>query len=118
MPGSRAWEPWDLQRPWPASQDVHHLCMILITRHEKTPWASTVVAFLSEPPIDIVTVCDEPQGYYMRLWDSGEGVVLREIRLLDAQEEVHAVQVSGSGDAIAIGHGPGLCKYATTDKVA
>ena len=114
MPGSRAWEPWDLQRPWPASQDVHHLCMILITRHEKTPWASTVVAFLSEPPIDIVTVCDEPQGYYMRLWDSGEGVVLREIRLLDAQEEVHAVQVSGSGDAIAIGHGPGhlqVCHY-------
>ena len=107
MPGSRAWEPWNLQRPWPASQDVHHLCMILITRHEKTPWASTVVAFLSEPPIDIVTVCDEPQGYYMRLWDSGEGVVLREIRLLDAQEEVHAVQVTGSGDAIAIGHGPG-----------
>ena len=114
MPGSRAWEPWDLQRPWPASQDVHHLCMILITRHEKTPWASTVVAFLSEPPIDIVTVCDEPQGYYMRLWDSAEGVVLREIRLLDAQEEVHAVQVSGSGDAIAIGHGPGhlqVCHY-------
>ena len=114
MTGSRAWRPWDLQRPWPASQDVHHLCMILITRHEKTPWASTVVAFLSEPPIDIVTVCDEPQGYYMRLWDSGEGVVLREIRLLDAQEEVHAVQVSGSGDAIAIGHGPGhlqVCHY-------
>ena len=114
MPGSRAWEPWDLQRPWPASQDVHHLCMILITRHEKTPWASTVVAFLSEPPIDILTVCDEPQGYYMRLWDSAEGVVLREIRLLDAQEEVHAVQVSGSGDAIAIGHGPGhlqVCHY-------
>ena len=114
MPGSRAWEPWDLQRPWPASQDVHHLCMILITRHEKTPWASTVVAFLSEPPIDIVTVCDEPRGYYMRLWDSGEGVVLREIRLLDAREEVHAVQVSGSGDAIAIGHGPGhlqVCHY-------
>ena len=50
----------------------------------------------------------------MRLWDSGEGVVLREIRLLDAQEEVHAVQVSGSGDAIAIGHGPGhlqVCHY-------
>ena len=114
MPGSRAWEPWDLQRPWPASQDVHHLCMILITRHEKTPWASTVVAFLSEPPIDIVTVCDEPQGYYMRLWDSGEGVMLREIHLLDAQKEVHVVQVSGSGDAIAIGHGPGhlqVCHY-------
>ena len=114
MTGSRAWRPWDLQRPWPASQDVHHLCMILMTRHEKTPWASIVVAFLSEPPIDIVTVCDEPQGYYMRLWDSGEGVVLREIRLLDAQEEVHAVQVSGSGDAIAIGHGPGhlqVCHY-------
>ena len=114
MTGSRAWRPWDLQRPWPASHDVHHLCMILITRHEKTPWASTVVAFLSEPPIDIVTVCDEPQGYYMRLWDSAEGVVLREIRLLDAQEEVHAVQVSGSGDAIAIGHGPGhlqVCHY-------
>ena len=114
MTGSRAWRPWDLQRPWPASQDVHHLCMILMTRHEKTPWASIVVAFLSEPPIDIVTVCDEPQGYYMRLWDSAEGVVLREIRLLDAQEEVHAVQVSGSGDAIAIGHGPGhlqVCHY-------
>ena len=50
----------------------------------------------------------------MRLWDSAEGVVLREIRLLDAQEEVHAVQVSGSGDAIAIGHGPGhlqVCHY-------
>ena len=84
MPGSRAWEPWDLQRPWPASQDVRHLCMILITRPEKTPWASTIVAFLTEPPIDIVAICDEPQGYYMRLWDSGEGVVLREIRLLDA----------------------------------
>ena len=114
MPGSRAWEPWNLQRPWPASQDVHHLRMILITRHEKTPWASTVVAFLSEPPIDIVTVCDEPQGYYMRLWDSGEGVMLREIHLLDAQKEVHVVQVSGSGDAIAIGHGPGhlqVCHY-------
>ena len=115
MPGSRAWEPWDLQRPWPASQDVHHLCMIVAARHhEKAPWASKVVTFLSEPPIDIVTVCDEPQGYYMRLWDSGEGVVLREIRLLDAQEEVHAVQVSGSGDAIAIGHGPGhlqVCHY-------
>ena len=114
MPGSRAWEPWNLQRPWPASQDVHHLCMILITRHEKTPWASTVVAFLSEPPIDIVTVCDEPRGYYMRLWDSGEGVMLREIHLLDAQKEVHVVQVSGSGDAIAIGHGPGhlqVCHY-------
>ncbi len=77
--------------------------MIVAARHhEKAPWASKVVTFLSEPPIDIVTVCDEPQGYYMRLWDSGEGVVLREIRLLDAQEEVHAVQVSGSGDAIAI----------------
>ena len=115
MPGSRAWEPWDLQRPWPASQDVHHLCMIVAARHhEKAPWASKVVTFLSEPPIDIVTVCDEPRGYYMRLWDSGEGVVLREIRLLDAQEEVHAVQVSGSGDAIAIGHGPGhlqVCHY-------
>ena len=115
MPGSRAWEPWNLQRPWPASQDVHHLCMIVAARHhEKAPWASKVVTFLSEPPIDIVTVCDEPQGYYMRLWDSGEGVVLREIRLLDAQEEVHAVQVSGSGDAIAIGHGPGhlqVCHY-------
>ena len=114
MTGSRAWRPWDLQRPWPTSQDVHHLCMIIAARHQKTPWASTVVTFLSEPPIDIVTVCDEPQGYYMRLWDSGEGVVLREIRLLDAQEEVHAVQVSGSGDAIAIGHGPGhlqVCHY-------
>ena len=115
MPGSRAWEPWNLQRPWPASQDVHHLCMIVAARHhEKAPWASKVVTFLSEPPIDIVTVCDEPRGYYMRLWDSGEGVVLREIRLLDAQEEVHAVQVSGSGDAIAIGHGPGhlqVCHY-------
>ena len=114
MTGSRAWRPWDLQRPWPASQDVHHLCMIIFARHQQTPWASTVVTFLSEPPIDIVTVCDEPQGYYMRLWDSGEGVVLREIRLLDAQEEVHAVQVSGSGDAIAIGHGPGhlqVCHY-------
>ena len=114
MTGSRAWRPWDLQRPWPASQDVHHLCMIIFARHQKTPWASTVVTFLSEPPIDIVTVCDEPQGYYMRLWDSGEGVVLREIRLLDAREEVHAVQVSGSGDAIAIGHGSGhlqVCHY-------
>ena len=114
MTGSRAWRPWDLQRPWPTSQDVHHLCMIIAARHQKTPWASTVVTFLSEPPIDIVTVCDEPQGYYMRLWDSGEGVVLREIRLLDAQEEVHAVQVCGSGDAIAIGHGPGhlqVCHY-------
>ena len=50
----------------------------------------------------------------MRLWGSGEGVVLREIRLLDAQKEVHVVQVSGSGDAIAIGHGPGhlqVCHY-------
>ena len=115
MPGSRAWEPWDLQRPWPASQDVHHLCMIVAARHhEKAPWASKVVTFLSEPPIDIVTVCDEPQGYYMRLWDSGEGVMLREIHLLDAQKEVHVVQVSGSGDAIAIGHGPGhlqVCHY-------
>ena len=115
MTGSRAWRPWDLQRPWPTSQDVHHLCMIIAARrHQKTPWASTVVTFLSEPPIDIVTVCDEPQGYYMRLWDSAEGVVLREIRLLDAQEEVHAVQVCGSGDAIAIGHGPGhlqVCHY-------
>ena len=115
MTGSRAWQPWDLLRPWPASQDVHHLCMIVAARHhEKAPWASKVVTFLSEPPIDIVTVCDEPRGYYMRLWDSGEGVVLREIRLLDAQEEVHAVQVSGSGDAIAIGHGPGhlqVCHY-------
>ena len=43
----------------------------------------------------------------MRLWDAGEGVLLREIRLLDAQEEVPTVQVSGSGSAIAIGHGPG-----------
>ena len=115
MPGSRAWEPWDLQRPWPASQDVHHLCMIVAARHhEKAPWASKVVTFLSEPPIDIVTVCDEPRGYYMRLWDSGEGVMLREIHLLDAQKEVHVVQVSGSGDAIAIGHGPGhlqVCHY-------
>ena len=115
MPGSRAWEPWDLQRPWPASQDVHHLCMIVAARHhEKAPWASKVVTFLSEPPIDIVTVCDEPQGYYMWLWDSGEGVMLREIHLLDAQKEVHVVQVSGSGDAIAIGHGPGhlqVCHY-------
>ena len=115
MTGSRAWQPWDLLRPWPASQDVHHLCMIVAARHhEKAPWASKVVTFLSEPPIDIVTVCDEPQGYYMRLWDSGEGVMLREIHLLDAQEEVHVVQVSGSGDAIAIGHGPGhlqVCHY-------
>ena len=50
----------------------------------------------------------------MRLWDSGEGVMLREIHLLDAQKEVHVVQVSGSGDAIAIGHGPGhlqVCHY-------
>ena len=115
MTGSRAWQPWDLLRPWPASQDVHHLCMIVAARHhEKAPWASKVVTFLSEPPIDIVTVCDEPQGYYMRLWDSGEGVMLREIHLLDAQKEVHVVQVSGSGDAIAIGHGPGhlqVCHY-------
>ena len=115
MTGSRAWQPWDLLRPWPASQDVHHLCMIVAARHhEKAPWASKVVTFLSEPPIDIVTVCDEPRGYYMRLWDSGEGVMLREIHLLDAQKEVHVVQVSGSGDAIAIGHGPGhlqVCHY-------
>ena len=50
----------------------------------------------------------------MRLWDSGEGVMLREIHLLDAQKEVHVVQVSGSGDAIVIGHGPGhlqVCHY-------
>ena len=43
----------------------------------------------------------------MRLWDSGEGVLLREIHFLDAQEEVHTVQISGRGNAIAIGHGPG-----------
>ena len=65
------------------------------------------MAFLSEPLIDIVAVCDEPHGYYMRLWDAGEGVLLREIRFLYAQEEVPTVQVSGSGSAIAIGHGPG-----------
>ena len=118
MTGSRAWELCDLQRPWPTSLDVHHLCMILAKRASSMPipWAHTVVAFLSEPPLDIVAICHGPwrrslgsfvKGYSMQLWDAREGSLLRETRLLDAQEEVHAVEVSGSGNAIAIGHGSG-----------
>ena len=70
------------------------------------PWVSRVVAFLRESVIDIAAVCHEPEGYCLRLWDSAAGVVLREIHLID-QEWVHAVHVSRSGDAIAIGYGPG-----------
>ena len=85
--------------------------MVLASRvqrgfHSGAPWVSRVVAFLREPRIDIVAVCHEPQGYCLRLWDSAAGVVLREIHLID-HEWVHAVRVSRSGDAIAIGYGPG-----------
>ena len=111
MTGRQPWKPWDRLRPWPTSQDVHHLCMVLASQvqrgfHSGAPWVSRVVAFLREPRIDIAAVCHEPQGYCLRLWDSAAGVVLREIHLID-QEWVHAVHVSRSGDAIAIGYGPG-----------
>ena len=85
--------------------------MVLASRAQRgfqsgAPWVSRVVAFLRESVIDIAAVCHEPEGYCLRLWDSAAGVVLREIHLID-QEWVHAVHVSRSGDAIAIGYGPG-----------
>ena len=85
--------------------------MVLASRAQRgfqsgAPWVSRVVAFLRETVIDIAAVCHEPEGYCLRLWDPAAGVVLREIHLID-QEWVHAVHVSRSGDAIAIGYGPG-----------
>ena len=38
-------------------------------------------------------------------------MVLREIRLTDAKDEVHGVQVSRSGDALAIGMEQDISRY-------